>query len=123
MIIEVERELLEEMLRFASERHPNEAILILRGKTEKDRIEVNDYLFPPFASTDSGSARFPIHMLPIDFTIIGTMHSHPSGALSLSTVDMHNVYGRIMLLAAYPYRLEDVAAFNKNGDKIVLEVL
>ena len=123
MRIEIDLELLEEMLRFAKERHPNEAILILRGKTGKEKIEINDYFFPPFASTDRSSAQFPIHMLPIDFTMIGTMHSHPSGGLSLSIVDLHNVYGRFMLLVAYPYRVNDVIAFNKKGEEIPLEIL
>ena len=47
MEILVERGLLEEMLSFARERHPKEAVLMLRGKVSKDSITLTDYLFPP----------------------------------------------------------------------------
>jgi proteasome lid subunit RPN8/RPN11 len=122
MEILVERGLLEEMLSFARDRHPKEAILLLRGKVKKESITLTDYLFPPFATTDSISASYPIHMLPIDFSIIGTLHSHPSGSLQLSTVDLNHMYGRFSMLVAYPYGLGDVAIFNKQGERLVIRV-
>lgn len=122
MEIVVERGLLEEMLSFARERHPKEAILLLRGKVVKEIITLNDYLFPPFATTNSVSASYPIHMLPIDFSIVGTLHSHPSGSLNLSTQDINHMYGRISLLTAFPYGLGDVAAYNKQAEKLSIRV-
>jgi proteasome lid subunit RPN8/RPN11 len=122
MDIEIERDLLEEMLRFAMEKHPREAILLLRGKTKKDVTAITEYLFPPYATTGSVFATYPLYMLPIDFSIIGTAHSHPSGTLQLSPQDMNNAYGRISLLMAYPYRITDVAAFNKQAERIELRV-
>ena len=65
------------MLMFAKERHPKEAVLMLRGKVSKESIVITDYLFPPFATTNSISASYPIHMLPIDFSIVGMgMRNH-----------------------------------------------
>ncbi|HIH87616.1 TPA: hypothetical protein HA344_00215 [Candidatus Bathyarchaeota archaeon] len=122
MEILIERGLLEEMLSFAREKHPNESLLMLRGKVTKESITLTDYLFPPYATTDSVSASYPIHMLPIDFSIVGTIHSHPSGGLRLSTADVNHMYGRFSMLMAYPYRLGDVAAFNKQGERIVVRV-
>lgn len=104
------------------ERHPQEAILLLRGETKKGIITITDYLFPPYATTNSVSASYPIHMLPIDFSIVGTAHSHPSGTLQLSPTDMNNMYGRISLLFAYPYGEGDVAAFNKQAERLLLTV-
>jgi proteasome lid subunit RPN8/RPN11 len=118
MEVLVARELLAEMLSFARQRHPKEAILLLRGKLGKDVITLTDYLFPPFATTDSISASYPLHMLPIDFSIVGTVHSHPSGSLDMSFQDMNNIYGRISLIIAYPYGSEDVAAYNKQAERI-----
>ena len=122
MEVVIERGLLQELLEFALERHPQEAILLLRGETKKGIITVTDYLFPPYATTNSVSASYPIHMLPIDFSIVGTAHSHPSGTLQLSPTDMNNMYGRISLLFAYPYGEKDVAAFNKQAERLLLTV-
>ena len=122
MEILVDRELLGEMLSFARERHPQEAILMLRGVVKKESITITDYLFPPYATTDSVSASYPIHMLPIDFSIVGIAHSHPSGGLKLSTQDLNHMYGRFSMLMAYPYGLGDVAVFNKQGERLLIGV-
>jgi proteasome lid subunit RPN8/RPN11 len=120
--VSIERGLLQEILRFALDRHPREAILLLRGETKKGVITITDYLFPPYATTNSVSASYPIHMLPIDFSIVGTAHSHPSGILQLSSTDMNNIYGRMSLLLVYPYGEGDVAAFNKQAERLLLTV-
>jgi len=122
MEVLVDRGLLEEMLAFANERHPKEAVMLLRGSVDREAITIKDYLFPPFATTNSISASYPIHMLPIDFSIVGSAHSHPSGSLEQSTQDIHNIYGRISLLMAYPYGLGDVVAYNKQAERLVIRV-
>ncbi len=122
MEIRVERGLLEEMLAFAKDCHPQEAILLLRGEAKKEAITLSDYLFPPYARTDSVSASYPIYMLPIDFSIMGTLHSHPSGSVEASAVDMSNMYGRFSMITAHPYGLGDVAAYNKQGERIMIRV-
>jgi proteasome lid subunit RPN8/RPN11 len=122
MDILVDRALLEEMLSFARERHPKEAILLLRGTVKKESITLTDYLFPPFATTNSVSASYPIHMLPIDFSIVGTAHSHPSGSLQLSTQDINHMYGRVSLLMSHPYGLGDVAVYNKQAERLPVRV-
>ena len=118
----MERGLLGEMMMFAKERHPKEAILMLRGSVKKETITITDYLFPPFATTNSISASYPIHMLPIDFSIVGTAHSHPSGSLQLSTQDMNNIYGRISVVLGFPYGFGDVAAYNKQAERLLVRV-
>ena len=122
MDVLVGRELLGEMLMFAKDRHPKEAILMLRGSVKKESIIITDYLFPPYATTNSVSASYPIYMLPIDFSIVGTAHSHPSGSLELSAQDMNNIYGRISLLLSFPYELGDVAAYNKQAERLVVKI-
>jgi proteasome lid subunit RPN8/RPN11 len=72
--------LLDSMLSFARMQHPHEAILLLRGRVSRDEIIVEEHLLPPFATAGRGFAEFPHHMLPIDFSIVGTLHSHPSGS-------------------------------------------
>jgi len=123
MEVLVEKGLLGEMLMFAKDRHPKEAVLMLRGNVKKESITVTDYLFPPFATTNSISASYPIHMLPIDFSIVGTAHSHPSGSLQLSAQDMNNIYGRISMVMGFPYGLEDVAAYSKQAERLLVKLI
>ena len=55
----------------------------------------------------------------IDFSVMGTAHSHPSGMLRPSVEDLNNFYGRIMVVAVPPYETEqDIAAFDGKGDQI-----
>ncbi|MCJ7698859.1 Mov34/MPN/PAD-1 family protein, partial [Candidatus Bathyarchaeota archaeon] len=79
--LQVSRELLSTILEGARTLHPRENILLLRGKKNKDTIEVSDLIIPPLADHGNHFATFPLHMLPIDFSIVGTVHSHPSGNL------------------------------------------
>ena len=82
-----------------------------------------NFLIPPFAVSGSSFAEFPAHVLPIDFSIVGTAHSHPSGIPSPSLGDLNNFYGRIMIIFAYPFTLKHVAAFNSRGKELSLEVI
>ena len=122
MKVAIPGELLDSMLSFASMQHPREAILLLRGRVSRDEIILEEHLLPPFASTGRGFAQFPSHMLPIDFSIVGTLHSHPSGSPRPSPTDLNHLYGRIMVIIAHPYTRDRVAVYNKKGERIPLEV-
>jgi len=103
---------------FAASNHPNEIIVLLRGSRKGDDIIITDFLLPPFGLGGKGFASFPTHMLPIDFTIMGTAHSHPSGVLKPSTEDFHNFYGRIMMIIGPPYNQPMAATYYKSGEQI-----
>jgi proteasome lid subunit RPN8/RPN11 len=117
-LIIIDPEVFKAMQEFAKSNHPNEIIVLLRGKREKDNIHITDFLLPPFGAGGRGMATFPSHMLPIDFTIMGTAHSHPSGNLRPSTTDIHNFYGRIMMIIGPPYDQPRAAAYYKSGEQI-----
>ena len=122
MDIFIKRDLIGEMLDFAKEKHPNESLLLIRGNIKHESIRITDYQFPPYTSTDSFSASYPLYMLPIDFSVMGTAHSHPNGVLELSVQDITDFYGRVSLLMAYPYGFENVACFNKSGKRLNLSI-
>jgi proteasome lid subunit RPN8/RPN11 len=109
---------------YAQMLHPREAILLLKGKVDKHRISVNDTLIPPLATHGNTFSTFPLHMLPIDFSIVGVAHSHPSGVLRPSVTDLNKFYGRIMVITAYPYRSEkNLAIFDREGKSLKYEVV
>lgn len=121
--VSIPRDLLDSIYESARQLYPKETVLLLRGKKKKDTIYITDLLVPPFATYGYGFANLPFHMLPMDFSIMGMVHSHPSGDKSASDVDANHFYGRIMMIAGYPYQTEqDIVAYNCYGEKIPIRV-
>ena len=123
MKVRVKKELIDGILSYSRDMHPREVILLLRGKAGND-IEVNEVVMPPGAIQGLGFSGFQPHMLPFDLSIVGVVHSHPSGSSSPSVHDLNHPYGRITMIAAYPYRsVDDVTIFGKGGQMLPLEVV
>lgn len=124
MKVEILKEAFDSILTYAHMLHPREAILLLRGKVERKSIIVKEVLVPPLATYGRGFSIIPLAYLPIDFSIVGTVHSHPSGVLNPSVEDLNNAYGWIIMIVAHPYRgLEDATVYSKNGDKLQLTII
>lgn len=123
MKVRVKKELIDGILSYSRDMHPREIILLLRGKAGND-IEVNEMVMPPGAIQGLGFSGFQPHMLPFDLSIVGVVHSHPSGSSSPSVHDLNHPYGRITMIAAYPYRsVDDVTIFGKGGQMLPFEVV
>lgn len=121
--IYVDFDLLDAIFESAKRLYPRETLLMLRGKKSKDRIEIVDLVIPPFAAHGHGFANFSIHMLPMDFSLVGTVHSHPSGNINPSSVDLNHFFGRILMIVGYPFNGEEnVAVYNSEGVKLTLIV-
>ena len=118
-IVRFEKFVVDSILSHALNTYPKEAILLLRGKKERDEILINEIVVPPLATHGAGFSAFPSYMLPIDLRVMGVSHSHPSGILRPSVHDLNHVYGRIMVIAAYPFQsYSDVAVFDKDGSRL-----
>lgn len=122
-MIRIDREVFMGMKALAEDNHPNEVVVLLRGNRSGGDFHITEYLIPPFGFGSRRSASFPAHMLPMDFSIMGTAHSHPSGNVNPSTGDMHNFYGRLMIILGPPYSMDNVAAYTKQGKVIPIEVV
>lgn len=121
--ISICHELLQTIFEGAKHLYPRETILVLRGKKEKDVITVTDLLVPPLAKYGRGFANLPISMLPMDFSIVGTAHSHPSGNINPSSTDLNHFYGPILMIVGSPFADEkNVAAYNRNGERLAVRV-
>ena len=116
-------ELLDAIFEGAKRLYPRETILLLRGKKSKDIIRVLELVVPPLAVHGRGFANVPLHMLPMDFSIVGTVHSHPSGNLAPSDVDFNHFFGRVLMIVGFPFAgVQDVAVYNSNGEKLPLQI-
>jgi proteasome lid subunit RPN8/RPN11 len=119
----INRKLLDAILDNARALHPRETILLLRGKAKRNRFEISDLVIPPLATRGRGFSSFPAYMLPMDFSLIGSVHSHPSGVLKPSLEDLNHSFGRIIMIVAYPFAgTENVAVYNHSGDRIPLKL-
>ncbi len=104
--------------------HPNEAILILRGKTTREQVTVDGLVIPPFASSGPYYSGFSDFFLPFDSSYIGTAHSHPSRSNSPSLEDLNRgFYGTISIIIAYPYEDDTMAAYDRSGNKLEIKIL
>ena len=122
--VAIKRSVLDSILSYAQMHHPKEAILLLQGKVEKRRIMIDDLQIPPLATHGASFSNFPLHMLPIDFSVLGTAHSHPSGVLKPSVGDLNHFYGKIMVITAYPYQSEqNLAVFDHNGNRLKCKII
>ena len=117
-------ELLETILEGARQLYPRESFLLLRGKKSKDVIRVSDLVVAPFAVHGRGFASYSAHMLPMDFSVVGTVHSHPSGNIQPSYVDLNHMMGRILMIVGYPFMDErNVAVYGSDGETLALNVI
>ena len=110
---------IDSILTYAFNSHPNESVLLLRGTIKKDIIGIENVVIPPLSIHGESFSSFPMRMLPLDSSIIGTAHSHPSGLVKPSLEDLLNYYGIIMAIVGYPYKSEkDIKMFNREGEEL-----
>jgi proteasome lid subunit RPN8/RPN11 len=124
MIVSINKELLQAILESAKSLYPRETILLLRGKKRKDLIDISELVVPPLATYGRSFANIPLHMLPMDFSIVGTAHSHPSGNLTPSSADLNHFLGRILMVVGFPF-VDDrnVAVYNRNRENLILKII
>ena len=111
------------IITYAKTWHPNEGILVLSGKTNKDRIVIDGLILPPFSLQGPYYSGFPTYDLPFDLSYVGTAHSHPSGSNRPSLEDLNNYYGSVSIIISYPYGDDNIAAFDRNGNYLQLEIM
>jgi proteasome lid subunit RPN8/RPN11 len=121
--VQLPQEILDAIFAGAKELYPRESFLLLRGKKRKGIICVSDLVLAPFAIHGKGFANFNPYMLPGDFSLVGTVHSHPSGNISPSHVDLNHFFGRVLMIVGYPFEGEScVAVYDSNGEKMPLQI-
>jgi proteasome lid subunit RPN8/RPN11 len=120
----IDRSVIDSILTYAKIQYPREGILLLRGKVDKNEILVDEVVIPPLAVHGHGYSQFPLHMLPMDLSIMGTAHSHPSGVLRPSVGDLNHFYSRILVITAYPYESEQqISVYDREGNTVKYEIV
>lgn len=121
--VSLQRDVLDSILSYCQMKHPNEGILILKGKSKSGNIVIDGLVIPPFNYSGPTFAGFPHSFLPFDMSYVGIVHSHPSGSAEPSVTDLHNFFGLVSLIVKFPYDDKDVFAWDSGGNSVKLTIV
>lgn len=120
----IKKSTLELILESSKSSYPNEFGGFLRADIDK-KDTINEIVILPGTISGDSHAIFKFHMLPIDFSIVGTVHSHPSVSFYPSDADisLFRKYGKIHMIVAYPFTMDSWNSYDYNGEEIDLIVI
>jgi proteasome lid subunit RPN8/RPN11 len=118
----ITRRALDSALASANSALPNEFGGVLRADPPG---VISELLLVPGGTAGRTHANFHLYMLPADLSIVGTVHSHPSGALHPSgkDLDLFRSWGRRHLILGAPYGVGSWRAYDGNGVETRLAVV
>lgn len=99
--------------------YPREFVGLLRAK---DGI-ITEVLIIPGSKFGMNRSSIFTNMVPIDPSIVGSVHSHPGRPIP-SRADLNFFErGKLNIIAGYPYTFESLAAYNADGTPTKLEMV
>jgi len=120
----ITRKCLDLILEVSKSNYPNEFGGLLRVDNNiKDTI--TEIVILPGTISGESHAIFQLHMLPIDFSIVGTVHSHPSPLPRPSDADLHlfEKFGKVHIIVAYPFNEYSWKSYDYKGDALKMIII
>jgi len=120
----IKHKTLEFILESAKSSYPNEFGGLLRVDTY-DKHTIKEIVILPGTISGDSHAIFKLHMLPIDFSIVGTVHSHPSFSFHPSDADvlLFRKFGKVHIVIAYPFTTSSWKSYDYNGEEINIKII
>ena len=120
----ITRACLDLILESSKDVYPREFGALLRSNRHDSKIIEEIVLLPGTVSGDS-HAIFKMYMKPVDFTIVGTVHSHPSYSFHPSEADLFffQKNGRVHIIVAKPYDYSSWAGYDSSGQNIDIKII
>jgi proteasome lid subunit RPN8/RPN11 len=117
----ITRNCLDSALACARSSYPKEFGGVLRADPPG---VISELLLVPGTTSGPRHANFQLYMLPADLSVVGTVHSHPSGALHPSDADvlLFRHWGRRHFILGFPFEQGCWRAYDGNGGEIVMQV-
>ena len=108
---------------FAASRdtHPLEFGCVLRA----DDGVITEVILVPGLISSERYAIFKRYNLPVDFSVVGSAHSHPTPNATPSDADL-NLFqntGSVHIIVGYPYNVNSWKAYDREGTQITLKVI
>lgn len=116
---------LEMILESSKSNFPSEFGALLRVDRKKKDAIIEVVLLPGTISGDS-HAIFQLHMLPVDYSVVGTVHSHPSSIArpSEADLDLFAHFGKIHLIVGVSASGDTSwKAYDYNGRSISMKIV
>jgi len=117
----IARDALAFILEASRSTHPPE----FAGLRRSDGRLIAEVLLVPGTTSDEGSARMLLDMMPLDVSVVGSVHSHPVHDLRFSRadLDMFGAKGYYNIIVAYPYTEADWVCYSPTGERVDLPVV
>ena len=117
----ISRKVLNMILEASKDAHPYEFAAMLRA----DGSTITELILVPGTISGNSHAILRTHMLPIDFSVIGTVHSHPSPSARPSDADlqffMHR--GSVHMIVAFPYDESSTRFYDREGKRLDVPIV
>jgi len=117
----IKRECLQMILEASKEHYPMEFAALLSAKNKV----IDELVLIP--GTVAGDAHAIFHMwnAPVDFSIVGTVHSHPSHSARPSDADLafFSDNGPVHIITAMPFDTDSWRAYDAGGNRITLQLV
>lgn len=115
-MIKIRRKALLFILDAAKGAFPNEFIGLLRARGNA----VTEVLVLPGSTYAETFSSITEYLVPIDKSIAGSVHSHPSRSNKPSRADLRffSEKGRIHIIVKYPFTESDVAVYDSSGNAL-----
>jgi proteasome lid subunit RPN8/RPN11 len=117
----IAKDLLDMVREVGKSSHPHEFAALLR---EVDGV-ISEMLLVPGTTSNDTSARMLLDMMPLDLSVVGSVHSHPVRDLRYSDADLHmfGAKGIYNIIVAYPYGENDWICYDPRGQRVDLPVI
>jgi len=117
----IRKDVLEMISNAAIETYPNEFLAAMRAEGGV----ISELLLLPGTISGETSGTLMLHMLPIDYTVVGSVHSHPGYSARPSDADLQlfSHFGAVHIITCLPFDNTSWKAYNLNGERIPLEVV
>lgn len=117
----IRKKVLKMIMAASKSSYPNEFGAILRA----EKGVITELMLLPGTESGESAALFRLHMLPVDLTVAGTVHSHPSGSCrpSGADLDLFAKFGWVHIIVCEPYDKHSWQAYTPAGEPRDLKVV
>ncbi|NPA75390.1 MAG: hypothetical protein GXO25_04840 [Euryarchaeota archaeon] len=121
MTWKIRRKVLRLIMESAKSSYPDEFGAFLRAK----HGIIYEIVLLPGTLSGGRSVIYNLIAKPIDFTIVGSVHSHPSGFPIPSGADreMFARTGDVHIIVAHPFTMDSWMAYNRDSEQIEVKVI
>jgi len=118
----IKKNVLDSILAFSKSFYPNEFSALLF--CDLDTHVIKDIYFLPGTCSNDHSAYLRLDLAPISLSLVGSIHSHPTGKGKPSLADLNFFSSKdINIITYFPFCLDCYECYNSKGEKISLEIV